>query len=190
MKKMHEFDEVYDSQQLFRLVLHAMSHPGQRQDISEFSRKMYGATPAFLALAMTLLDNEVTFAAVGDEVLRDDIISLTLARPAPPDSADFLFLRDCTAFADIVGLVKCGTLRDPQQSATLIIGISDANDSALKLSGPGIKDVLVAEVPAAVAELLALRDAQHYEYPEGIDLLFVSGGGQLLAIPRLTRWEV
>jgi alpha-D-ribose 1-methylphosphonate 5-triphosphate synthase subunit PhnH len=44
-------------------------------------------------------------------------------------------------------------------------------------------------VSALVQKVLKLRDSQHYEYPQGVDLLFVSPEGELFAIPRGVRQE-
>ena len=65
MKKLHSFDEVFDGQKVFRKVLEAMSNPGRRVFIAEQSEKMYSDGKVFLAIGMTLLDNEVTFATCG-----------------------------------------------------------------------------------------------------------------------------
>lgn len=189
MKKIHDFDEVFDAQKLFRLILTAVSNPGKTVDIKEFSEKMYGASPAFLALAMTLLDNEVSFAVCGDDTLEDDIISLTLARSTEPGDADFIFVTDAALLGKAVGGAKCGTLRDPHRSATVVAAAGDSDDAFLRLTGPGIRDVCELHVPSAVADALVLRDKQFYEYPQGIDFIFISAGG-LFAIPRLTRREV
>jgi alpha-D-ribose 1-methylphosphonate 5-triphosphate synthase subunit PhnH len=42
-------------------------------------------------------------------------------------------------------------------------------------------------VTQAVKDAIAIRNAQYYEYPQGIDFLFASGAGELFAIPRLVN---
>ncbi|SHI20213.1 phosphonate C-P lyase system protein PhnH [Sporobacter termitidis DSM 10068] len=189
MKKIHDFDEVFDAQKMFRLVLTALSSPGKTVDIARFSGKMYGTRPAFLAVAMTLLDNEVSFDAGPDEALAGEIVSLTLAKRAPLDGADFIFVSGPADLRAAVENAKCGTLRDPHTSATIVMNIDDGRDAILRLSGPGIRDVIEIRTSPAVQAALELRDAQFYEYPQGIDFIFVSAAGGLFAVPRLTRRE-
>jgi alpha-D-ribose 1-methylphosphonate 5-triphosphate synthase subunit PhnH len=72
LSKKHRFDEVFDSQRIYRLVLTAMSNPGRTVRIGPFaissSAPSLPAGPGF-----TLLDNEVSFAVCGSDVLAGDI---------------------------------------------------------------------------------------------------------------------
>lgn len=187
MKKIHSFDEVYDSQKIFRLLLEAMSNPGRAVDIKEFSAKMFGEKPLFLALAMTLLDNETGFCACENKALEDEIVSLTLARNEALDKADYIFTDDGDKLGAVIQNAKSGTLADPQKSATVIINIDNKKDTKLKLSGPGIQDTLEIQTSYTVRKVINLRDIQHYEYPCGIDFIFLTGDGELFAVPRLIR---
>lgn len=208
MKKIHDFDQVFDSQKLYRILLEAFSNPGRCLSIRESAKKMYGEESEFLALGMTLLDNEVGFHTCGDEELAQQLVSLTLSREEGADEADYVFVRDASVLPEVIGQVKCGTLKDPQKSATLFIRVDgtgsgarsaadagdmdsgDAGRETLCLCGPGIRDTLSLTVPTAVIHALSLRDAQYYEYPQGIDLVFVTDEGELFALPRLVKKEV
>ena len=208
MNKIHHFDQVFDSQKLYRILLEAFSNPGRSLSIREFAKKMYGGEAEFLALGMTLLDNEVGFYTCGDEELAQQLLSLTLSREEGVDEADYVFVRDASVLPEVMGQVKCGTLKDPQKSATLFIrvegmgigarGAEGADDmdcadegwETVRLCGPGIKDTLSLTVPPAVTHALSLRDAQYYEYPQGIDLVFITDEGELFAMPRLVKKEV
>jgi alpha-D-ribose 1-methylphosphonate 5-triphosphate synthase subunit PhnH len=94
MKKIHTFDEVFDAQKVYRLLLSAMANPSGEVNIGPCAKKLYGENPVFLALAMTLLDNETGFCACGQEKLSDEIVSLTLSRPEPTARADYIFVAD------------------------------------------------------------------------------------------------
>ena len=85
--------------------------------------------------------------------------------------------------------IKCGTLSDPHKRATARIGNEDAPACRMKLSGPGIDGHTTIHAARAVKRAVMLRDAQNYEYPQWIDMLFVSNNGELFAIPRTTRME-
>ncbi|MDR1321418.1 MAG: phosphonate C-P lyase system protein PhnH [Gracilibacteraceae bacterium] len=186
LTKKHAFDMVFDSQRVFRLLLEAMSRPGNIVDIGEYAGRLAGEEPAFLAVAATLLDNEVSFNAGADRVLADEIAALTLARREELGAADFVFTRGEDDMRPVIEKVKCGTPADPHKSATVVV-LTGAPEGTLTLRGPGIDDRRTVLAARAVGEAIELRDAQNYEYPQGIDLIFISRGGKLLAVPRLVK---
>lgn len=190
LTKKHNFDMVSDSQKMFRLVLEAMSNPARVVRIAEYADKLFGNYSRFLAVAITFLDTEVGFCACANHSLSDDIVSLTLARQESLEAADFIFITETRELKNAIPKLKCGTLIDPQQSATVIIQNNGVFDCKMTLYGPGIDGRADVFATQTVKETIALRDAQNYEYPQGIDLLFISDGGDLIAIPRLTRMEV
>ena len=184
LSRKHSFDSVFDSQRVFRLVLEAMSNPARIVHIKEHADKLRGDYPALLAVAVTLMDNEVSFNACENHPLSEEIASLTLAREEQAELADFIFVSD-TNDINAIENAKCGTLSDPHKSATVIIRNDDGPSCRMTLYGPGIDGQKEIHATQTVKDALALRDAQNYEYPQGIDLLFISGEGELFAIPRL-----
>ena len=62
--------------------------------------------------------------------------------------------------------------------------------NSIGLQGPGIDGVAAYAATDAACAALEARDAQHYQYPQGIDMLLVTEGGALTALPRLTMREV
>ena len=190
LSKKHNFDIVFDSQKIFRLILEAMSNPARIVNIKEYADKLYGNYPVLLAVAMTLLDNEVSFNTCENRQLSDEIVSLTLSRREKVDSADFIFVCEPKDTKNIIENVKFGTLADPHKSAAVIIQNDSEPIEKLKLSGPGINGYTDIMVTQTVKDSIVLRDMQNYEYPQGIDLLFISSNGELFAVPRLTRMEV
>lgn len=189
LSKKHRFDEVFDSQRIYRLVLTAMSNPGRTVRIGPYADKLFGTFPCMLALAFTLLDNEVSFAVCGSDVLAGDIACLTGTPQAAPDCADYLFVTDPSLLEAAVHSAKCGTLRDPHRSATLVVNAAGPAVCPLVLSGPGIAGTASLCVPVPVRSALELRDARQFEYPQGIDFLFPAEDGALIAVPRLVRRE-
>jgi alpha-D-ribose 1-methylphosphonate 5-triphosphate synthase subunit PhnH len=189
LSKKHGFDTVFDGRKVFRLVLEAISNPSRVVNINEYADRLFGDHPAFLALAMTLLDNEVSFNTCENRPLSDEIASLTLAKREKIESADFVFVCDPNELKHAAESVKCGTLSDPHKSATVIVRNDGVQGHKLTLFGPGIDGRATLWATQTVKDAIALRDAQNYEYPQGIDLIFVSGAGELIAIPRLTRTE-
>ena len=189
LTKKYNFDLIFDSQKVFRLILEAMSNPGRVVSIHDYARKLYGGYSALLAIAMTLLDNEVSFNTSGDHLLLDVIASMTLSKRENIDTADFIFVCNPYDIKKVIENAKCGTLADPHKSATVIIQNDGGLVSQLTLLGPGIDGQAKVPITQTVKDAIALRDAQNYEYPQGIDLLFISDEGELFAIPRLTWME-
>jgi alpha-D-ribose 1-methylphosphonate 5-triphosphate synthase subunit PhnH len=187
LTKKYDFDPVFDSQKVFRLILEAISNPTRVVNIKESADKLFGSCPELLAVAMTLLDNEMDFGVVGNDSLAEDIVSLTRARRAKIESADFLFVCDLGGLKAVIETVKCGTLSDPHKSATVVIRNGGEPTYRLTLSGPGIDGCAEITASQSIYDAIVCRDAQNYEYPQGIDLIFVTGAGELIAIPRLVR---
>jgi alpha-D-ribose 1-methylphosphonate 5-triphosphate synthase subunit PhnH len=188
--KKYSFNEVFDSQRVYRLILTAMSNPTRTVNIKEFADKLYGDYPDMLAIAMSLLDNEVSFFAYGIDGLSEEILSLTLSRRESAENADYIFVAERNELVPAIESAKCGTLRDPHKSATLIVRNVDTEKCRLRLRGAGIREEAEFETTELVKIALETRDRQFYEYPQGIDFIFVSENGELLSIPRLTLWEV
>jgi alpha-D-ribose 1-methylphosphonate 5-triphosphate synthase subunit PhnH len=139
---------------------------------------------------MTLFDNEVSFHVSGGRPLAEEIHALTLAEEACAASADFVFVCDPAQLEQAIESAKCGTLSDPHKGATLLVENEGVPVCRLRLRGPGIDGEKEIWATERVRDAITLRDAQQYEYPQGIDLLFLSKAGELVAIPRLTRMEV
>jgi len=206
LTKKHDFDMVLDSQKVYRLVLEAMSNPTRVVNISDYAAKFLGDHPdfmgkspgavftarstSFLALAMTLLDNEVSFNACENQSLTDEIVSLTLAKREKTEAADFVFVCEPNDMNNVIKNVKCGTLSDPHKSATIIIRNDGTPACSLTFYGPGINSRKTVQTTKTVKDAIDLRDVQDYEYPQGIDMVFVSSNGDLFAIPRMTQIEV
>jgi len=190
LTKKHTFDTVFDSQKVFRLILEAMSNPSRIVNIKAYADRLFGNHTAFLAIAMTLLDTEMSFNTCNNYMLSDEIVSLTLAKREQIEYADFVFVCDPNDFANVIKSLKYGTLSDPHKSATVIILNDGEQVCQVMLSGPGIDGNILIQVTQTVKEAIISRDEQNYEYPQGIDLVFVSSDGELFAIPRTTRIEV
>lgn len=190
MKQLHTFDEVFDTQRVFRQLLDAMANPGRRCSIAEEGGKLYGEYPHMLAVAMTLLDGSVSFCTFGQEELAEQMVLLTHARAELPEQADYLFVIDCEKLEQIIANAKMGTLEDPHRSATVLICVPHGqSERHVSLYGPGVDGCMDIMAPEALIRAVKLRDAQNYEYPQGIDLIAQLPGGELMCIPRLVKME-
>lgn len=190
MKQLHTFDDVFDSQRVFRRLLNAISNPGRRCSIHEECQKLFGSEPAFLAAAITILDAGIRFYVPEDQTLTEQIVLLTHAKPETPQQADYLFVPSAEKLPGIISACKCGTLVNPHESATVIVKVpTGETERTVRLTGPGIDGQMETTLPSAVCEAIILRDQQEYEYPQGIDFIFILPGSEFLCIPRLVRME-
>ena len=191
MKTIHNFNEVFDGQKVFRKILDAMSRPGEVVDLQEEAGKMWGENKTLLAIAMTLVDNQVSFNTQEERTLAEEIATLTLSHEVPVEEADFIFVTCKEELSKVIEQVKEGDLTNPHKGATLIITAEDIWDHPITISGPGIDGVKQMSVPADnTVRTLTIRDAMQHEYPEGIDLIFVTKTSKVFCLPRLVRWGV
>ena len=167
LTRKHNFDEVFDSQGVFRLVLEAMSNPVRKVNLKKFAIKLFADNPSMLALGLTLLDNEVSFYTCGNHVLSDEIISLTLAKKTDLAFADYIFVCNKEDLPSAIQNAKCGALADPQKSATVIINNSGDSIYEMNVVGPGIAGQVTIGVSQIVRDALQYRDQQCYEFQNG-----------------------
>ena len=94
---------------------------------------------------------------------------------------------DLKMLPDIFEKAKCGTLTDPHKSAVLIIKNNKNHDNIMELYGPGIDGTLKFSCSDIIYNSISLRDKCEYEYPTGIDMIFVTESGEVACIPRLVK---
>lgn len=193
---MLNIDNVWlaETQQVnFRMLLDAMSRPGECYTMNRTSKKNNlhmspeKSLPAFLAVLATLLDAEVTLADI-NQLLHSDEWPMLQAKPASAETADYIF---CDGNRSPDFLPKLGTLLSPEQSATLVILVDEIGqgDTQLKLSGPGIAEITQLKINGLNNQWLTKRDEWVCSFPLGVDIIFVDSN-QVVAIPRTTRLEI
>ncbi|MCK9914433.1 phosphonate C-P lyase system protein PhnH [Microbacteriaceae bacterium K1510] len=180
-------DPAMDSQAVFRAILDAMSRPGRKVANPVKCHPPAPLTPATAAIALCLLDPEVS-------VWFDEAIS-----PA----ADFLRFhtnaRRCNEPRDatfaVIGAPEtmprfsefnAGTALYPERSTTLIIQTETLDDSApVLLTGPGIEhrqSIAPSGLPDWFWNDWAVNGSQ---FPVGIDVL-MTDPRYFLGLPRTT----
>ncbi|GMA60437.1 phosphonate C-P lyase system protein PhnH [Alicyclobacillus fastidiosus] len=188
------------TQELFRTLLDCMSRPGKIAKLAPSNGVLeIDLTPYVVSVALTLLDQEVTFQIVHDKGSSSSTLQVyTMASLAPLNQCDFVFMHG-TDSVDVCGL-KRGVLAYPDESATVVCSVNQLSDSKLyqsgttklTLSGPGIKDQCQLFLDGIDEQLLSLWQRANQEYPLGIDWIFVDEMGNVCCIPRSTQfaWEV
>ena len=94
MKQVHTFDDIFDTQKTFRLLLDAMANPSRVVSIQEGAEKLYGSKREMLTLAMTLLDKNTGFYTFGHTELDEQILLLTHAEKKTLEEADYVFVTE------------------------------------------------------------------------------------------------
>jgi phosphonate C-P lyase system protein PhnH len=191
----HEFDPVHSAQRVFRLFLEALANPGRLFSIGFFARQ-FAKHGQWFAPALTFLDNETGFFWNGETEAGEEIRFLTGAVPVSPEEADFVFLPapidptgppDTVVPEEFLARVKAGSHRDPHNSALLFIAAAPPENPcpALFLRGPGVPPKgRRIEISPDEAAWLKARNRQCFEYPQGVELVFIRNDGTLWALTR------
>lgn len=196
MKASNEFDMVFDCQAVFKDFMNAMARPGTIFNIREQAEKLECEKGTLLAGALTFLDSRCGCFVCGEEELREQIQEYTMAKDVKPDEADMILVPAGSGKEKIRELMekgKSGTLAEPHKSATFLIEVDALGDSckeeavSVTLQGPGIDKEIRIIVPETCLEWMEERDRQMYEFPCGVDLVFCTGDGQIMGIPRTTK---
>ena len=185
----HNFEVPEGTQEVFRQLLDAIANPGKSVDISNQVFK-FESNGLYLGLALTLLDNESSFYFDGSTDLGEEIRFLSGAAEVPLEKADFVFLtiKDENVKANATNVfsrLKSGTHLDPHNSAMLFVAAGGDVEHSVNLKGPGIPP-LGRETALSSLEMfwLRARDLQGFEYPCGVELIFLREDNTILAITR------
>jgi alpha-D-ribose 1-methylphosphonate 5-triphosphate synthase subunit PhnH len=210
------FDEVRESQRVFRRLLEASAWPGKVEKLPATRVSPPPSWPAaVIQVARTLLDSQVTFAVHGEAgpSLFDYLRTNTGARPAPLPQASYVIAGPPLAALDVAALHP-GTLLEPDRGATVLLACELVLDRpeqpgqpprpngsahpagrfasdlvALNLRGRGIADRRTLVVDRDTAAALARLAEREDEYPLGVDLILADHAGRLVSLPRTTRWS-
>lgn len=182
---------VHQSQQVFRLILKALSEPGSRVilPVNDGWRPLGKAATGVL---LTLADAE-TPLAISPDLGSDSVINnLRFHTGAPlaerPALAGLAVFDNRLTAAQLEAL-PYGTDISPELGAMVLVQIDSLDHgAALRLSGPGIEHPRRA-APALPAPLLDYLINRPRRFPLGLDFLLACDDG-LMAIPRTTHVEV
>ncbi len=201
MQRETSYDQVFDAQEHYRLLLDAMARPGTINVLPRMSLTTpQGLTEAAALVGFALLNADVSFYADGEaaDVVTRYLVVNTAASPETPEKADFVFAAG-KASAALVTDMKKGTLPYPDEGATLVASVEALASEAqalggksylaLTLEGPGIRGKRTFFVTGLNSELVAGLQQCNEEFPLGIDLILTDPGHRIACIPRSSRVE-
>lgn len=188
------FDKVFDTQQIYRVLLDTMARPGSIGQLPSLAiTPPDGLTSFAAAIAFTLFDSQTLFSVwPASETGEHYITANTGAGSAPVCEADFIILAGDSK--PPAAAPKSGTLLAPEQGATLIIMVSRlGGDSTvrLELSGPGIRGQRILEVSGLLIPTIEQIQEINQEFPLGVDMILTDREGAVASIPRSTaiKWR-
>lgn len=187
-------DPVFDSQAVFRALLHAMSRPGMVNTLDIDLAPPAPLSPAAAAVCLTLADLDtpvwVTPGTPGNALsyLRFHCGCPMVENPA---HAAFALITDGDHLPDLTRF-SLGTQEYPDRSATLIIqvsGLEAVRTGGVRLTGPGIESMNRLAVRGLSDDFWAAFAANHQQYPLGWDVVFATED-RIASLPRSTRTEI
>ena len=192
MQREIQYDEIFDAQAHYRLLLDSMARPGKINVMPSLELTTpQGIHAAGALVGFALLNSDVSFYVDGPSAEDVSLYLLvnTSAKPAEAEAADYVYLNG-TAAAEILYRLKTGTLPYPESSASVIVAVEELGGETglvLTLSGPGVdgeRRLSVAGLDTALLEALVTINA---EFPLGIDLVLTDPTGRIACIPRSSR---
>lgn len=176
---------VEGAQQTFRVLLKALSEPGQRLEVAH-TQALGALSAAGYAVALTLLDNDTTVwlsPLLSEAKIRQNLaFHCGCTFVEQPEDAMFAFCTQ-TELA-VLPKLNAGTDRDPEFSCTLIAQVDDLAGARSVWTGPGIEQQQEVFLPLD-SSFWQQRLAKN-SFPRGIDVLLVAQN-QVLGLSRTTQ---
>jgi alpha-D-ribose 1-methylphosphonate 5-triphosphate synthase subunit PhnH len=183
-------EPVLGSQQIFRVVLDAMAHPGRIVSVPPPLETPVPLWPAAASLCLTLVDGE-TPVWLDAAARRADVIEYLRFHCGCPIAADprdarFAVIADPSEVLSLDSF-DAGSDEYPDRSATVIVQVEEfRTDGDLRLSGPGIEGETKLEVRHLPEAFWESVHRNHALFPRGVDLI-LAAGSTMVALPRSTR---
>ncbi|MBC7923113.1 MAG: phosphonate C-P lyase system protein PhnH [Ferruginibacter sp.] len=190
------YDEVFDSQRHFRIIMDSMARPGKLNRLHDVViHPPPEINPASALVGLALLNADVScFSPADAEAVAAYFVANTASRLQPAAEADFLFLRGDAA-SGALAQAKTGTLAYPDTGAFVVIDVVQlskqpvADALVLRLAGPGVPGEETVFVRGLNADLLAAIRDKNAEYPLGVDAILTDQEDRILCLPRSNRFS-
>ena len=182
-------DPVHDAQATFRCALAAMARPTQWQLLPVKPDPMPGLTPASTALALTLLDHDVTawLGAAARRAANDLRLACGVALVDEPAAADFALVT--ATELDTLAIFASGSAVAPETATTVVLEVDDhQRASGLTCSGPGLAEPSELHCSGLPPTFADQWHRQTEAFPCGVDVFLVTAD-RVAALPRTVQLE-
>jgi alpha-D-ribose 1-methylphosphonate 5-triphosphate synthase subunit PhnH len=167
----------------FRVILQGMSHPGKVFPLPGLP----GEESAAVEILGCLMDNEVSFAVIGDKDMETGIARHTDSRPVSAEDADYIVAQNGTTCGKLADF-KRGSLEYPDTGATILYLVEALSEATgVLLSGPGVNGNVSLRITGLDPRELQLLRQVNSEFPLGVDAIFLDQSGNIACIPRSSR---
>lgn len=184
------YDQVFDAQRHFRVLLDAMSRPGKIATLNDVDLECpAGLTKAETLIAFALLNADVGFCVEGLAEDAETYLALnTNAHIVDPDEADFLFVSGADR-SEAMMEAKIGDPRYPEGGATLVTRVQSigSGTTSMTLEGPGVDGSVRLDVDGLSRSFLDDRAIKNEEFPIGVDVILVDRSDRVVCLPRTTK---
>ncbi len=185
--------DVYESQEVFRTLLDALSQPGTIHHLPQTVAQRF--VPALAPLA-ALVSHDVPFSICGGESVATStaVERATFGRSVDPEFA--VFIAALSGHTPDAGSIRRGSAHRPdggcqisyQISGRLVPGAPE--ESTFSIAGPGVPTLRNISVEWATDQLSSLQQllgARSDSWPMGFDIWLVDDFGQVVGIPRTSN---
>lgn len=182
---------VMQSQQTFRKVLEAMSHPGRIVTCNDAPEGPEALSPAATAVCLALTDFETPIWLDSKAQAAADYLKFHCSCPVTELSTAATFaVIAATKDLDNFEQFNLGTNDYPDRAATLILEVKQlSNKPGKTLRGPGIQNSLSLAVEGVNKNFWQQIHDNNSLFPRGVDLILTCDR-QLAALPRTTLVEL
>ncbi len=181
----------FANQRTFRKLLEAMSNPGRTVELGKGNGKRENDYEWIFQVGECLLDSKVSYGLLGECEYLAGSLKTTQGMLKPIEESDYIFILvpySDERIEEILSQCKSGVLSDPDQSSTIIILLESIEGKcSMRLKGPGIPGEVQYNYDDEIYRWVCKREQMNYGYPLGVDLIFVTGDGSMMALPRLVK---
>ncbi len=184
-------DAVHDTQQVFRRLLDAFTHPGRVILLPQRLCVPDALWPSSAALALTLLDHgtPVHLDSVLDTEGVRDFLRFHCGAPLVEASGEAAFALVGNAAALDLASFAPGDAERPERSATVIVQVSGfLKGKPRRLTGPGIATATSLVVDGVEAKFWPQWRENGALHPGGVDVVFAAPEA-IAVLPRAVRVE-
>lgn len=181
---------VFESQNVFRMLMDGMSRPGTIHQIETESGQPQPFGPAAAAIALTLCDHETSFwlSAAFAKTPVAEWIAFHSGAHLTREKADarFAFVEHGAPLTSF-GLFALGSQEYPDRSTTIVIEVTSLESgTALTLSGPGLLNPKSVAIDGLPQDFVRLWTDNRALFPRGIDVV-LTAGKRLMCLPRTVK---